>query len=252
MTPTHANKDLPDYIRHTMAQAVGASGRRIIDRVLPNLEVDVQLQYANNHSPYHYLVYKPEFEKHREHLLLESATKIKRLWEAPLESRVVPEPTGVLPLRVLSDLKEQSEDKSHQLPLDLQGKILYESITQIPSDLRVYRQILDAHSQHADALWSFTEDYTEWPVLFEPEPSLMAKELAEPMTAMYAAYAIEMNELLGQGTYPIPETHDVIGQSLADRLYVGVPQGHQGDVVATEIWASQLGIDDVYRWKRIE
>lgn len=250
MIPIHTNNDLPDYIRHTMAQAVGASGRRIIDHMLPNMEVDVRFQYANRHTSIHSLAYKPEFEKHREHLLLESATKIKRLYQAPLESRVIPEPAGALPF---NHHQEQSSDGvTHQLPLDIQYKVLYESITRVPSDLRVYKEIIDAHPQHADSLWSFVNDYTEWPVLFEPEPSLMAVELAEPMIAMYAAYAIEMNNILGQGEFPIPESHDVIGQSLADRLYVGIPQGYQGDVVATEAWANQLGIENIYRWKMID
>ncbi|MCA9304051.1 MAG: hypothetical protein KC996_08015 [Phycisphaerales bacterium] len=251
MATHHQNKDLPDYIQHALARSVGASGGRIVERAVHDLESDVSLRYADRHTPFHSLAYRPDLEQHREHLLLESATKIRRMIEAPIESRLVPEPTGSLPFHISMNQASQTVGALPPIPIDQQRHVLFESIARIPTDLRVYRDILDAHPGHTDALWAYAQEHGPCPVFIGAYSDTLIPELIEPMASMYAAYAIEMNALLGESGYPIPEPHAEIGRTLADRLYACVPQGHQGDVVATESWAYTLGLEAVYRWNPV-
>lgn len=254
---TGVHLELPGYARSLLFQVIEKTGHPIVAAETPGIGYDSQLSMAVRARPFHKLIYGPEYGEFFSHFIVNAAVKILRVWELPPEERLIP--VYRAGRRLPNAYEEELFSKIGVLPSTLANDLsqfLYrgtvQQLTSMPVDIRVEREMAEMLPEHRTAQQDYLTRQVQdlEPHFAEEIASVAPSRLYAATSAMNLVLAEEAAEITGVKPGPMlsRSPHRRLGECLRERLHSVREQGYRGDIMLTDMWAAELGLEDWYEW----
>ena len=252
---------IPGYTRELIEQVTQRTGYPLFLIEEDGIGYDSELRVARCNRAVHEIAYVPEYREYRMHFLVNGAFKILRFWEVPEDQRYMPahQVGRKLPEEDHAELLLKLQGVPRSVLEDLSA-FLYTGIarqlTSMPVDIRVERELAEAVPDHRPAQASYLRrQVKDLEPAFAPElQELSPERLHRASTAMNVVLAEEAAEFSGEpvGKMFRETPCRALGERLREQLHSVEVAGYPGDRVLTDMWARELGMEDWYKWVRME
>ncbi len=254
--------ELPEYAVKVVKDAVRVSNLAFFVTADENLQSDSAVHLASGDRNFNELLYLPTYERHKVHLVVNAAFKIRRFWQVPAQERTIPEPVEPdrLPERYEQELRSKHE-RASDAGIEEVSRFLYydllRQVTSLPRDIRVEHDIAEQLPEHRDRQRAVLAEYIGELAMQIGSPIGSSRPLALYMksAAMDLALLHEWCEILGESVPAPLKNHEA--SAVADELQSvlntrNLSADHLGDRLLSDAWAERLEIRDWYSWKPLQ
>lgn len=252
---------LPSYAIDLVHEVRGRTGYPLVVTEEDSIGYDSQLRMAGRTQPYHELAIVSAYLSHRLHFLVSAAFKIRRVWDAPPDERLLPvsDAGRGLPPEDEAELRRKLRGMPTSAINDL-SRFLYHGLTQqltsMPVDIHVEREIAESLPEHREAQHRYlSRQVRDLEPHFRPEIAEFSPErLYAASTAMNVVLAEEAAEIADVEPGPMfrQNPHRGLGERLREHLHAVDEPGYRGDCLLTDAWAEELGLREWYDWRRLD
>ena len=252
---------LPEYLQKLVSEVTERTGYPLLVSEEQGIGYDSELRIARPGRAAHEVAYVPPYREFRLHFLVSGAFKVLRIWDVPPGERCLP--ASDLGRRLAEEDYKELRSKLSGFPamqLKELSKFLYQGIcrqlTSMPGDIRVEREIAARLPEHRLAQSEYlNRQVQDLEPTFLPEMAEACPErLYAASTAMNVVLAEEAAEITGTrvGKLAGETRHRKLGERLREKLHAIREEGYPGDRLLTDEWARELGMEDWYKWVRVD